>query len=409
MEAMKTKTTIPASPLKLHASLLLFALCSMPYAHGQQYGWTDLSANVPGDPNFSSVFFVSDDEGWITSSSHAEIYRTTDGGKTFEVQTTLYTCNAIHMLNENVGYAGGASGFIYKTTDGGENWNFFGTMATNLADISFPPTGDTGYACGINGNIWSISNFGVTKMTSNVNGDLYSISFPVTSEEGWVCGGDVMRHYVHEIWTAADQDYPSGGFNAIFMVDSLNGWIVGDGGIIAHTSDGKNWFEQTNSSTNSLFDLFFLNTMNGWAIGSGETIIQTSDGGTTWNIVGAGLTTNSLTGIHFTSSTNGYVVGNGKTLLKYTEVSGIREGAENLRFDIFPNPTTGQFKVQSSRFKVEFESLELIDLYGKILETRNPEPGTWNLELDISTLPSGIYFIRIHFENQTIVKKIIKL
>jgi len=31
------------------------------------------------------------------------------------------------------------------------------------------------------------------------------------------------------------------------------------------------------------------------------------------------------------------------------------------------------------------------------------------LELDISHLPPGIYFIRIHLENQTIVKKIVKL
>ncbi|TNF42502.1 MAG: hypothetical protein EP310_05905, partial [Bacteroidetes bacterium] len=93
-----------------------FAFYLSTFAFAQEYGWTDLSANIPGSPDLSDVFFVSDDEGWITSSSHAEIYHTTDGGKTFEVKTTLYACNAIHMLNENVGYAGGASGFIYKTT-----------------------------------------------------------------------------------------------------------------------------------------------------------------------------------------------------------------------------------------------------------------------------------------------------
>ena len=53
--------------------------------------------------------------------------------------------------------------------------------------------------------------------------------------------------------------------------------------------------------------------------------------------------------------------------------------------------------------------VEVVDLYGKVLETRNPEPGTSKLELDISNYPAGIYFIRINLENQTIVKKIIKL
>ena len=237
-------------------SILTFTLSAI--AFSQQYGWTDISANIPGNPSLTDVFFVSDSEGWITSSSHAEIYHTTDGGETFEIQTTQYTCNAIHMLNENVGYAGGASGFIYKTTDGGEHWNFYGTMTTTLADISFPHMGDTGYCCGINGNIWSITSTGVTKMTSNINGNLSSISFPISSEEGWVCGGDVIRHYKNSLWNG-DQDMPSGGYNAIYMVDSLDGWVVGDGGIIAHTEDGHNWFEQTNPDpqTRTLYDISF--------------------------------------------------------------------------------------------------------------------------------------------------------
>ena len=95
--------------------LITFSIFLLPFSFAQ-YTWHDISANIPqtGEtlPNLSDVYFVSDNEGWITSSSHAEIYHTTDGGATFEVQTTQYHCNAIHMLNENEGYAGGASGRV---------------------------------------------------------------------------------------------------------------------------------------------------------------------------------------------------------------------------------------------------------------------------------------------------------
>ena len=389
--------------------LSTFAFGLFTFSLAQQYGWTDISANVPGTPDLSDVFFVSDDEGWITSSSIAEIYHTTDGGQTFEVQTTLYTCNAIHMLNANVGYAGGASGFIYKTTDGGEHWDFHGTMSTTLADISFPPAGDTGYCCGLNGNIWMIHSTGVTKMTSNINGHLYAISFPENSEEGWVCGGSVIRHYKNNIWNA-DQDMPPGGFNAIYMIDTLNGWIVGDKGIIAHTTDGHNWFEQTNPDpeNRTLYDVYFLNKNEGWAVGIGGQILHTTNGGENWDISTEG--TFQLNAIHFTSPTNGFVVGNGKTLLKYSEVSGIEDFNETIEFEIFPNPCRDGI-IQIAVYNIQYTNycLEVLDLSGRAVVNPIEE---WaeehSIRLDINHLSSGIYFIRVNLENQTIVKKIIK-
>jgi len=384
-------------------SILTFGISAVSFA--QNYGWTDISANIPGTPDLSDVFFVSDNKGWITSSSHAEIYHTTDGGETFEVQSTQLTCNAIHMLNENAGYAGGASGFIYKTIDGGENWNFYGTMVATLADITFPPNGETGYACGINGNIWSIDSTGVTKMTSNVNGHLNSISFPINSEEGWVCGGDVIRHYKSNIWNG-DQDYPSGGYNAIFMLDNLNGWIVGDGGIIAHTENGWNWSEQINPDTHTLYDVFFLNTNEGWAVGLGSQILHTANGGNNWTINIFGDI--QLNAVHFTSTTNGYVVGNSKTLLKYGEILGTGNAiVETLQFDIFPNPTKNKFEIMSSEFATKNCTIKLHDLHGKTLLVKQIATGHEKVEIDVSNLSSGVYFCTLSTDKKNSTKKLI--
>jgi photosystem II stability/assembly factor-like uncharacterized protein len=401
------------------STLLLFtALCTLNFALAQQYGWTNISANIPGNPDLSDVFFVSDDKGWIISSSHAEIYHTTDGGETFEVQTTQYTCNAVHMLNENEGYAGGASGFIYKTTNGGTNWNFHGTMVANLADISFPPTGDTGYSCGIDGNIYRIDSKSVTKMTSNFNSDASDVSFPITNSEGWVVAGDVIRHFNNNVWNG-DQDYPSGYYVGLDMVDTQNGWAVGSNGIIIHTTDGRNWFEQTNpdSQNRTLYVVYFLNINEGWTIGSAGIILHTDNGGTTWAVEADGLTTNSLTGVHFTSPTNGYAVGNGKTFLKYTEIPtgvGVGQELETLKFEIYPNPATEKFQVSGYGLQVENAEIEICDLNGrKLLEKQIPArptggpAGNETVEIDVSNLKNGIYFFKFSTEKGDATKKLI--
>ncbi len=404
----------------------------------QQYGWTDISANIPqtGEdlPRMPDVYFVSDNEGWITCVNYAEIYNTTDGGETFEVQTTEYHCNAIHMLNENEGYAGGSSGFVYRTTDGGENWNFHATMVATLTDISFPPMGDTGYCCGINGNIWSIDSSGVTKMTSGVPDSFGAISFPVKSEEGWACGGSIIRHFFNNEWIG-DQFRPAGGYNAIYMVDSLNGWVVGDGGIIAHTEDGKNWFEQVNpdTQTRTLFDVFFLNTNEGWVVGSQGIILHTTNGGTTWEMEGAELTTESLAGVYFTSPTNGYVVGN-YTVLKYGLIISVEKEEElPTEFSLlqnYPNPFNPSTKIkysiptppQPSPSQGEgvreglIVSLKVYDILGREVTTlvnKQQQPGTYEVEFgQVSSnrhLVSGTYFYRIQIGEFAKTKKMLLL
>ncbi len=92
---------------------------------------------------------------------------------------------------------------------------------------------------------------------------------------------------------------------------------------------------------------------------------------------------------------------------------GIRKASIDGGLYVWPNPTTGEFKVQRAKGRVECQSSELIDLYGNVMKINNnrtiEQLNNSALEIDISNLPSGIYFIRINFENQTIVKKIIKL
>ncbi len=64
---------------------------------------------------------------------------------------------------------------------------------------------------------------------------------------------------------------PPGTFNDIHFINNQEGWVVGDGGVIGHTTDGgAGWATQTNPDTQNrtLIGVFFLDSNNGWAVGA---------------------------------------------------------------------------------------------------------------------------------------------
>ena len=305
-------------------------------AYQDGYGWIDLSEKVTpatDGTSFSDVCFVNDKVGWITSSTSAEIYHTTDGGMSFELQTPDYPAKlyAIEMQSATQGYAVGEAGCIFMTTDGGANWNMIGTMGSTACCIDCPPTGDTCYAGGQAGRVAAITGTSISITTIVSAYDVQDIYFPVNSDEGWACLGLYIYHYQGESGWANDDQWHGGGWKStVFFIDNNNGWFGGDGdGRLSYTHNGGNWYSQIypDPRLNSIYDLFFLNENVGWAVGLNGTILHTTNGGGSlstqgWELQADGLTGNSLRSVHFTSATNGYAVGNDGVFLKYGRLPG---------------------------------------------------------------------------------------
>lgn len=66
---------------------------------------------------------------------------------------------------------------------------------------------------------------------------------------------------------------------------------------------------------------------------------------------------------------------------------------------VYPNPTSGIVNINSS---TQCERIELADLSGRVIIT------TKSTKIDMSELPSGIYFVNIYSDNGMITKKVIK-
>jgi photosystem II stability/assembly factor-like uncharacterized protein len=404
---------------------LYLASCILQLATGQQYGWKNISANLPDLPFDTVVFggdtmismirashFLNDSEGWIVIHNAVDssfILHTENGGDSWEHRSTHKTAfNAIYMRDQNTGFAGGQDGgIIYKTIDGGYTWNFHWTLGTTLAEIEFPPLpADTGFACGMNGTLMMITPTGGTIMDVNVNSDLHGLSFPVNSRQGWLSGWNIVRHYVDGTWYA-DQVHITGYHTAINFIDNQTGWTCGDR--IMHTTDGYNWVTQlpNDQLAGDLFNISFANPETGCAAGSVGQVFFTNDGGNTWSKVDLG-TTEYLIDVNMTSPTCGYITGQGKLIFKYTQISGVVE-ANQEDLEVWPNPAKDKCKMQSAKCKLVDCDINLYDLFGKNVMAvfEGKFPSDW-FEFDVSHLPPGVYFVKIHFNDKLVIKKMIK-
>lgn len=101
--------------------------------------WSSLSCGTTA--NLKTVYFLNDSVGFIVSEFH-QSYKTIDGGNNWVLLPQLLPANAIHFVNNQVGYATGtlgATGAIAKTTNGGDTWAI--TSYNNYANfygLSFP-------------------------------------------------------------------------------------------------------------------------------------------------------------------------------------------------------------------------------------------------------------------------------
>ena len=86
------------------------------------------------------------------------------------------------------------------------------------------------------------------------------------------------------------------------------------------------------------------------------------------------------------------------------EVS-ITETAHDTEIRLYPNPTTGQLKIENDKSTIS--SIEIFDIAGKLQKSKigKYEMG---ITIDISYFSAGIYFVQITTESGKMVKKVIK-
>ena len=75
----------------------------------------------------------------------------------------------------------------------------------------------------------------------------------------------------------------------IHFIDDSRGWIVGDTGLAAMTTDGGKSWSRVAISDEPFKDIFFVGDA-GWIVGDGGLILHSANGGKSWDKQTSGVT-----------------------------------------------------------------------------------------------------------------------
>jgi photosystem II stability/assembly factor-like uncharacterized protein len=190
------------------------------------------------EPEFFDIQFIDNQTGWALDDGHynqvadqTEPYfaHTTDGGEHWEwVQTGVAGSMSVgyadvqgelDFTDPQHGWAAGGLGKVIHTSDGGASW------AAQSVDCGWPN-------CPV--------RFYAIEMINNL--------------KGWIAGeGLYQTSNGGDLWQIREDMDVSGDFQDVQFVDALNGWLVGDKGMVYYTDNGgTSWKSVEVSSDSSL-------------------------------------------------------------------------------------------------------------------------------------------------------------
>ena len=296
--------------------------------------WDSVSTPPTIPPSYSEdlrcICFIDDSVGMV-GGWYGNILRTIDGGLTWE-QTPTTTTNIMigfQILNHDTVIANGNSNAVFSTANSGASWTQIPTYLAYIGELKrvFFLTPRYGWLAGIGPDFESGTAVGVLAKTSNTGISWQRILFPnclndvyfSTKLEGWVC--DIKRNIYHTTDGGDNWAHMAGNVDRFSFIGPKKSWGMLYGTQIASTPDGWNSAVlQTSSACNTnLFSIAVLNADTAYACGSNATIIGTTNRGNTWKKLHDSTAIYDLTGISCMPNGEIWSIGGGPILFHSTD------------------------------------------------------------------------------------------
>ncbi|MCG9127119.1 hypothetical protein JT359_05900 [Candidatus Poribacteria bacterium] len=271
--------------------------------------------------SLKAIYFIDKIHGWIITSSNPEdidnpgsIFHTNDGGKTWSNQLkTDRALFGIHFTDLNTGWVVGDKRAIYTTSDGGKNW----------IDITK------------GSNIRHKDEYGQPEHLGNEplhTFTLYNVDFS-DIENGWIVGDlgvilhttfeidkDNVRKWKHQRGGPRYHNSADGLLLGLDFVSNKKGWVVGENGTILHTRNGGVTWESQSNPTHLLFDICTVSETEGYVVGDRGTILRSDESGFEWKPQDS-RTPECFGGTYFITPDKGWAVAEAGVIL-HTSNSG---------------------------------------------------------------------------------------
>ncbi len=358
----------------------------------------------------SLIFAIGDYCMGTIQNITGKIIKSIDNGDTWDSINSFNKkqLNSIWFFNSDSGIVAGSDG-IYRSINSGNSWdtawsiNKFGYQYGSIQGLSFP-TMKTGYAIG-------------EGRTQNNTTNLFDDFLLKTYNSGLTW--DTIKTFPYSLTT-------------IQFLNQDTGFIGTSSGIILKTiNGGDTWNEaQVTDNYNSIMSMHFISNTSGYAAGAPDSYIpegstsffisKTRNGGDSWESYDTiGIPLNS---VFFINDTTGFVSGSYSLIMKSNGIiNGLPEdypwrlavnidetGPSNTHIKIFPNPTDGILWFQQSNSTLPIKTIKLMTTAGRIVNIMKPASDNELLQIDLSELAPGMYFIEVTHSNSNEILKVLK-
>ncbi|MEI6852317.1 MAG: T9SS type A sorting domain-containing protein [Bacteroidota bacterium] len=394
-----------------HKIIIILGFLCISFANAQNQ-WIPLTS-AP-NATLTSVYFVSADTGYV-SSFEGNLYKTTNGGLNFNQINSNGPAFSLCFLNAHKGF-GARDNYLLVTQNGGANWytSYTNPNFIEIKNICFPDKRH-GFATAwsnevriyvlktINGGTtWDTIGFHDPNLPilqsvffkDSLNGYLGRDDGKISkTTDGGISWATVQVDIAHTVIT-----------NSIYFPTADTGYAATIENGVYRTIDGGNtWNHLVFNFLAQLNSIWFTDANHGFVAGGDDinymVLYKTIDGGNSWSQCLAG--THSLNAMYFVDSMPGYAVGNG-AIFKFTNTTGIKDNElSNEDITIYPNPAKTNLYINGLSTSA---IVEVYNISGKLLLLKP----LYDQTIDISSLETGLYFIKFTTKEGCVVRKFVK-